>query len=129
VLVAGAFYAGLRASDWFKRQPTAQVFVDPLAKGVEAYQRLDYQGAAAEFDSVAKREPGNAMAFYWLGRVRLEQKDFAQAAASFEQAIALRPGLLDAYAHAAAAYEAMGENAKVAATLSRYVEEVKKEGR
>lgn len=130
VLVAGAFYAGLRASDWFKMRPNSSqpaASADSLAKGIEIFQRADFQSAAAEFDAVSKREPGNPLAFYWLGRARLEQRDFPQAASNLELAISMRPSIYDAYVQAAAAYEAMGDRAKTMAMLARYAEERKKE--
>ena len=130
VLIAGSFYAGLRASDWFKQQTSNRIVSgDPLRKGIEAFERDDFQAAVAEFEALTKREPSNSLAQYWLGRARLEQRDYPQAAAGFEQALALRPTLYDAYVQAAAAYEAMNERAKATAMLARYAEERKKEQR
>jgi serine/threonine protein phosphatase PrpC len=133
VLVAGAFYGGLRASDWVKRRSSnagnATASTDPLKRGIEAFEHDDMQTAASEFDSLLKREAANPDAHYWLGRTQLKQREYQQAAQSFEQAVALRPSLVDGYVQAAAAYEAIGERAKAAAMLSRYSEERKKEQR
>jgi tetratricopeptide (TPR) repeat protein len=127
VLVAGAFYGGLRASDFVnKRLNISNGHADPLQAGREAFERGDYKTAAGEFESAAKRDPSNASALYWLGRATLEQREYATAARSFEDAIARQPLLYDAYVQQAAAYEAMGERAKAVAALSRYSEERRK---
>jgi serine/threonine protein phosphatase PrpC len=132
VLMAGAFYLGLRTSDWFRKQsgnPPAVLPADPLKKGREAIDHGDLQTASVEFESLVRREPTNAPAHYWLGRVRLEQRDYQQAAQSFEQALTQQPTYYDAYVQAAAAYEAMGDRTKAMAMLNRFAEEKKKEQR
>ena len=127
VLTAGAFYGGLRASDYInKRLHISDPHADPLQSGREAFERGDYKAAASEFESVAKRDPSNASALYWFGRATLEQHEYATAAKSFEDAISRQPVLYDAYVQQAAAYEAMGERAKAVAALSRYSEERRK---
>jgi protein phosphatase len=127
VLVAGAFYGGLRASDFMnKRLSNSVPHADALQAGREAFERSDYKAAAVEFEAVAKRDPLNASALYWLGRAALEQREYAAAARSFEDAIARQPLMYDAYVQQAAAYEAMGERAKAVAALSRYSEERRK---
>lgn len=132
VLVAGAFYGGLRASDFIKSRASnanANREADPLKLGREAFERGDYKTAAAEFESLSKREPSNASALYWLGRAQLEQREYDSAVKSFEEAAARQPSILDAYVHQAAAYEAMGEKSKAASALSRYAEERRKNER
>jgi serine/threonine protein phosphatase PrpC len=129
VLIAGAFYAGLRASDFFKATtPRPQSDgVDAFQTGREAFERGDYKIAIVEFEALSKREPSNAKAFYWLGRAQLEQREYAGAAKSLEEAVARQPSLYEAYVWQAAAYEAMGEKAKAASALARYAEELKKQ--
>jgi len=126
VLVAGAFYGGLRASDFINnRAPNANANrgADPLQFGREAFERGDYKLAAAEFESLTKRAPSNARAIYWLGRAQLEEREYEMAVKSFEEATARQPSMYDAYVHQAAAYEALGEKSKAASALSRYAEE------
>jgi serine/threonine protein phosphatase PrpC/TolA-binding protein len=130
VLIAGAFYAGLRASNVIKSrasEPNANREADLLKTGREAFERGDYRIAAAEFDSVLKRDSSNGLAHYWLGRVQLEQREYESAIRSFEEASARQPALYDAYVQQAAAYEALGEKAKAAAALARYAEERRKQ--
>ena len=130
VLVAGAFYGGLRASDLINKRPSvSDPRTDPLKTGREAFERGDYRTAASEFDSASKREPSNASALYWFGRAMLEQRDYVSAAKSFEEAIARQPSMYDAYVQQAAAYEAMGDRAKAIAVLMRYSEERRKNER
>lgn len=132
VLVAGAFYGGLRASEFLKNRASnanANREADPLRTGREAFEAGDYKVAAAEFESVLKREPSNARASYWLGRAQLEQREYEIAVKSFEEAAARQPSMYDAYVQQAAAYEAMGEKSKAASALARYAEERRKNER
>ena len=124
VLMAGAFYGGLRASDYIKKgAPNSSAGTDPLQLGREAFDRGDYKAAATEFESLSKREPANAAALYWFGRALAEQRDYAGAARSFDEAIARQPAMYDAYIQQAGAYELLGEKQKAAASLTRYAEE------
>src|SRR5262249_5461805 len=126
VLVVGAFYGGLRASDVIKTRASvtnANREADLLQTGREAFERGDYKIAAAEFDSVLKRDPSNGRAHYWMGSVQLEQRDYETAVKSFEEASIRLPSLYDAYVQQAAAYEALGEKSKAEAALARYADE------
>ena len=132
VLIAGAFYGGLRASDFIRNRAldsNKNAAIDPLLIGREAFERGDYKAAATEFESVLKREPSNARAHYWLGRAQLEQRGYDLAVKSFDEATTRQPLLYDAYVQQAAAFEAMGEKAKAASALSRYAEERRKNER
>ena len=132
VLIAGAFYGGLRASDYIKKRASNQIAntgVDSLQSGREAFDRGDYKTAATEFEALSKREPANAAALYWLGRALSEQRDYAGAARSFDEAIARQPAMYDAYIQQAGAYESLGEKQKAAAALTRYAEERRKSER
>lgn len=129
VLIAGAFYGGLRASDYIKKgssNQNANVVVDLLQIGREAFEKGDYRVALAEFESLSKRDPSNARALYWLGRAQLELRDYEGAVKSFEEVTIRQPSMYDAYVQQAAAYEAMGEKSKAALALSRYAEERRK---
>jgi len=127
VAIAGAFYAGLRASEMkIQPQPDGTARGNPgdsLKLGRGSFDSGNYQAAATHFASLLERDPTNAEAHYWLGRSQMELRDYAKAAASFEQAVQLHPTMLDGYIHAAAAYEALGERNKAAQMLARYGEE------
>ncbi|HYP27213.1 MAG TPA: protein phosphatase 2C domain-containing protein [Blastocatellia bacterium] len=131
LLVSGAFYAGLRASDFLENRASEAAPSGELSRtldaGREAFMRGDYAGARLQLNAVVERDPQNAEANYWLGRVQLGQREYAGAAQRFEQAAKLKPTMSDAYAQAAAAYEAAGERAKAVQMLQRYGEERRKE--
>jgi len=130
VLIAGAFYGGLRASDYIKKKASNPgTGVDSIQLGREAFDRGDYRAAATEFEALSRREPTSAAPLYWLGRALSEQGDYAGAARSFDEAIARQPALYDAYVQQAGAYELLGEKQKAAAALSRYAEERRKNER
>ena len=127
LLIGGAFYGGLRASDWKKKPPsdTASMY-DPMKAGRAAFDQGNYAAAAVQFATVTERDAQNAEAPYWLGRAQMEAGDYAKAAASFEMAVARRPALFDAYAQAAQAYELAGEKVKAAQALQRGADERRK---
>ena len=130
VLIVAAFYAGLRASDWWKAgasKPSAQDSNDPLKTGRATFENGNYQAAATQFAALIERDPQNAEAHYWLGRAQIELSEYAKAISTLDRAITLRPALYDAYAYQAAAYEAVGDKARAAQTLSRYAEERRKQ--
>lgn len=130
VLIAAAFYAGLRASEWWRpaaSRPGASDHTDPLKAGRAAFESGTYQAAATQFAAIVERDAQNAEAHYWLGRAQMELGEYAKAILNLDHAIAIRPTLYDAYMYQAAAYEAVGDRAKAAQTLSRYVEERRKQ--
>ncbi|MEW6209993.1 MAG: protein phosphatase 2C domain-containing protein [Acidobacteriota bacterium] len=127
VLLAAAFYAGLRASEFFKKKtsdarPITIEVAEPMQLGREAFDKRDYQRAAAEFDSAIRREPSNAEARYWLGRAQLEQGEYEKASQNFEEAIRLQPAMSDAYLQAAASYSIEGKRDKSEKMLRQYAE-------
>lgn len=129
VLLAGGFYAGLRASEWQNArasEPGGAGEAHELMLGRKAFERGDYQAAINEFESLAKRDPQSATASYWLGRTRLEQRDYAGAAKDFEATISREPRMFDAYIQAAAAYQLLGDKTKAAEMLARHADERRK---
>lgn len=130
VLIAASFYAGLRASEWRNTRASqsgvTDAAADQLRVGREAFDRGEYQVAGSEFESILRRDSENATALYWLGRARLEQRDYAGAAKEFEAAISREPRMFDAYTQAAAAYQLLGEKAKAAEMLARHTDERRK---
>ena len=129
VLIAGAFYGGLRAPGFMKTRPpdaAPNAAGDSLQIARDAFERGDFRAATAELEALVKREPSNAKALYWLGRAQLEERDYPGAVKRFEESVARNPSMYDAYIWQAAALEAMGEKAKAAAALARYAEERRK---
>lgn len=134
VLLAAAFYGGLRASEFFRKKTSDPRIVtieiaEPMQTGREAFDKRDYQRAVAEFDAATKREPANAEARYWLGRSQMEQGEYEKASQNFEEAIRLQPAMIEAYLHAAAAYSVGGKRDKAEKMLKQYVERRRTERR
>jgi tetratricopeptide (TPR) repeat protein len=119
VLVAAAFYAGLRWSDFFAG-PSSGDASDPLTAGRGEFDRGNYQAALASFSELLRDEPANVRARYWLARAQLETGEYALAAQNFDEVIRAQPSLYDGYIQAAAAYEAMGDRAKAAERMAEY---------
>jgi protein phosphatase len=130
VLLAGGFYAGLRAPELMNKRAAKaspdRERAEQLTSGRDAFDRGDYPAAEAAFGAIRQREPQNAQAYYWLGRTLLERGQYAEAARNLEQAVTLAPDMHDAYAQAAVALESAGERAKAAEMLQRYAQERKK---
>lgn len=131
LLMGGAFYAGLRASEFIPGlrpgpEPD-QGFRGQTVAGREAFESGDYALATSTLASLLEVDPANAEARYWLGRTQVEQRDYVSATQSFEQAVSLRPSLYDAYVQAAAAYEMLGDKVRAQKMLERYSQERQKQ--
>jgi tetratricopeptide (TPR) repeat protein len=62
-----------------------------FAAGVAAFERADFEEAAARFGEVVAADPGSGLGWTWLGRVAYTVRDFATAATAFERARELLP--------------------------------------
>jgi serine/threonine protein phosphatase PrpC len=129
VAVAGAFYAGLRASNLLMAKSIPETNAAPETEvaalsraGRDAFELGRYDAATSAFTRLVEREPQSSDAHYWLGRTLLQQGKYADAARRFEQAISLAPLAADAYLQAAGAYQGVGNRTKAKEMLSRYVE-------
>jgi serine/threonine protein phosphatase PrpC len=124
VLIAGAFYGGLRAAGLTKNGAHEQVEPgDSLNAGIEEFRRGRYREAGTLFTSVTARAPMNQEAWYWLGRSQLELGEYESAAANLDRA-----GLevFEANLYGAAAYKAAGNKTRAEALLERYNEELRR---
>jgi tetratricopeptide (TPR) repeat protein len=124
VLIAGAFYGGLRAAGLTKNGAPAPVdSSDPLNAGIEEFRKGRYREAGTLFTSVTTRAPHNQQAWYWLGRSQFELGEYESAAANLDRA-----GLevYEANLYGAAAYRAAGNRARADALLERYNEELRR---
>jgi serine/threonine protein phosphatase PrpC len=126
VSIVGAFYAGLRMSDWKGNAPSDPLVLSETAKQMktarEALEKNDHSTAAGIFTSIVTREPQNAEARYWLGRAQLEQGEFTKARENFDEAIKIQPKVADFYLFAAAAQKALGNKTKADDMLEHYTE-------
>ena len=126
VLMAGAFYGGLRASGLAKIGGSQRVDTpagDPLSLGIEEFRKGRYREAGTQFALVTSRAPQNQEGWYWLGRSQFELGEYESAAGNLDRA-----GLevSEANLYAAAAYRAAGNRAKAEALLERYNDELRK---
>ena len=129
VLIAGAFYAGLRVSGLAKNGAPQRVDApssDPLSAGIEEFHKGRYREAGTLFASVTARAPQNQDAWYWLGRSQLELGEYESAAASLDRA---GVEVFEANLYGAAAYRAAGNKARAEALLERYNEELRRRQR
>ncbi|HWC76844.1 MAG TPA: protein phosphatase 2C domain-containing protein [Blastocatellia bacterium] len=126
VLLAGAFYAGLRASEWGvggRNQVNESQASDPFNIALEDFNKGRYREAADAFASMAAREPANNAAWYWLGRSELELGEFEKAGPTLERAAASFP---DANLYAAAAFRGAGKKNKAEALIEQYNERLRR---
>jgi tetratricopeptide (TPR) repeat protein len=65
--------------------------------GLMELEAGDSGGAAKQFEHVLDRAPQHAGVLTGMGRVRFQEKQYAEAAALFEKAIASNPGLREAH--------------------------------
>jgi tetratricopeptide (TPR) repeat protein len=66
-------------------------------KGIECYERSDYEGAVRYFNFSVELMPANAGGHHWLGKTHYKLQNFSGALSDFTREIELAPG--DAYAH------------------------------
>jgi tetratricopeptide (TPR) repeat protein len=63
-----------------------------MDEGVRLFEQRQYDEARSYFTALAAREPRNAAAPFYLGRIAMAQNDPGKAAPFFEQAVKLEPG-------------------------------------
>ena len=68
-----------------------------IDKGIELFERGDYKGAGALFEQLTKNDGLDPDAYYYLGRTRLINNDYEQAAECFEKALELNADMPDYY--------------------------------
>jgi len=75
-----------------------------FAQGSELAKQGDFEGAAAEFQAVLDKDPGNVSAMTMLGVTYYHLQRLDEAIARYQQAIELAPGDADIHSNLAAAY-------------------------
>jgi len=121
VLVFGAFYGGLRASNLLnKTRSASRSGQSQLDQARQAYERGDFREADQTLTALVAADQQNAQGWYWLGRTQLQERRFAESARNLERAVELAPDMTDAYIQAAAAFEGMGNRARALEMLGRY---------
>lgn len=94
-----------------------------LDQGVALFEQGKHQQARTHFESLARKQPANGAAFYWIGRAALALNDTEGAMESLEKAVKLSPRLSEYHLWLGRAYGVAAMNANVLsqATLARKV--------
>ncbi len=77
-------------------------------KGTTLFEEHSYSQAARSFEAVAKAEPENEPAWYYLGLCRLFVGDMEEALAALQTAAKIEPGRAGTYLYIGNIYEAQG---------------------
>ncbi len=123
--IAGAFYGGLKLSDYWQQwssKPNANDTPSQLKTAREAIERGDGAKAASELTKIIEREPQSAEARYLMGRAHLEQAKYKEALENFDEAVKLQSGMAEAWLYAAVAERALNNKAKADDKLEKYLE-------
>jgi tetratricopeptide (TPR) repeat protein len=72
--------------------------------GVQMFENKNYYGSERYFHDVIKREPANGSAYFYLGRIAMEQKQLDKASGHFDKAIEMDPSNASYYAWAGINY-------------------------
>jgi len=95
---------------------------DHMDRGMEYYERGEYDEAVAEFQAAIELEPDDAGAHRNLGTAYLEQGKYEEAAAAYEKAIELDPDFGEAYGDLAGAYVNLGRLSEAIAAGEKAIE-------
>ncbi len=78
----------------------------------------DPQRAATQLEAIVRDNPANPAAYYFLGHIALEQKNYTNAVESFQKMILFNPNLEQAYYDLATAQIALNRGDDAVATLA-----------
>lgn len=79
----------------------------------------DHKGAVEQLQAILRGDPTNPQAYYYLGRLALEDKKPAEAADHFSKTLLLRPDLESAYYYLALAQIELNKSSEALATLGK----------
>lgn len=105
------------------KHASAPEAIQAMTEGVEAMRRHDWKAAASAWQQTVKLEPANAGAWANLGRVQLQQQEYAGAIASLEKAVALQPALPEAWVAMGIACDRTGASLRAISCLTRAAHE------
>ena len=91
---------------------------DPVARAQKLYEDFEYSEAQDILSNYVERDPDNEGAFELLGKVQWEASQFENAATSFERAVDINPGNIDAALWAVISLHAAGRTS----TLNRQID-------
>ena len=122
--VAGAFYGGLKMSDYWAKSSSknGNDTATQLKNAREAIDRGEAAKTMPELLKLIGSEPQNGEARYLLGRAQMEQAKYKEALESFDEALKLQPRMAEAWLYAAVAERALNNKAKADERLGQYLE-------
>ncbi len=94
-----------------------------LAAGFIAIGREHYQEAEYQFGEVVKRQPFDAVGYYWLGRAHFSAKAYKEAQTAFAKTVELDPTNSDAKYYLGASLTEIHEWDKARSVLSEAVDQ------
>ena len=105
-----AFYKRYRtAAESLRRNPQNPKFAEEARRGLEAFQRADYDQAIVAFDELIRLNPNHSEAHRWRGDASLNRRKFEQRLSEYDEAIRLDPRNGMAYSGRGAASTEKGE--------------------
>jgi|GEM_PF-5529100 len=117
-----AVIAAIRAASVERNQPIDyHVAVANVARAIARSSSEALVIMRSEADEALALSPSNPALRLWAGDVFAESGDIQAAIASYDQALALRPGFAEAFTRLAAAYAAAGDKDKSVDYLKRAV--------
>ncbi len=91
--IAGlTFYKRFRAvADALPRKAPNQTFAEVAARGLEAFDRAEYDQAIVAFDELIRLDPNHSEAHRWRGDGLLNKREVDEALSEYDEAIRLDP--------------------------------------
>ena len=100
---------------------TGENYLAELALGNDRYDRRDWSGAAARYETVVRLKPDYVLALYNLAMARLQEGRSDEAAARFAQVLRLDPGRADAETNLCLALQRLKRHFEASAHCARAV--------
>jgi len=95
---------------------------EDYTKALELFKNNEYEGAAALFEKVIKREPDLEIAYYNLGVCYLALEQYEKATTNIKRSIELYPDNINAYTNLGKIYMKLGDNEKAIEWFNKAVE-------
>ena len=116
------FYKRYRtAAESLRPNPRNPKFAEEAQRGLDAFQRADYDQAIVAFDELIRLDPNHSEAHRWRGDASLNKHEFDKALSEYDEAIRLDPKNGMAYSGRGAASTEKGEFDKAIASFDEAI--------
>ncbi len=116
------FYKRYRAvAESLPPNPQNPKFAEEARRGLDAFQRADYDQAIVAFDELIRLDPNHSEAHRWRGDASLNRREFDRALSEYDEAIRLNPKNGMAYSSRGAALTGKGEFDKAIASFDEAI--------